>query len=141
MTQLLHLDALAQKAASLRRCIERAREEKRLAFDFLTDFSRQDAAILNVQRACDLAIDMANMVISHERWGLPKSAKDVFILMQERKVITTKLSTKLQSMVGFRNVAVRQYEHLDMTIVEHVISDKLDALTEFAGLVLVRASA
>jgi uncharacterized protein YutE (UPF0331/DUF86 family) len=136
VSQATHLDALAQKAARLRRCIERAREEKQLAQDFTIDFSRQDAAILNIQRACDLAIDMANMVISHERWGLPRSAKEVFALLQERRVIAAELSQDLQNMVGFRNLSVHQYENLDMNIVEQVISEKLNALLQFSGLVL-----
>ena len=138
MTQATHLDALAQKAARLQRCVARAREEKKLSHDFANDFSRQDAAILNIQRACDLAIDMANMVISHERWGLPRSAKEVFALLQERDVIQSDLSQNLQNMVGFRNLSVHQYENLDIAIVERVISDKLNALLQFAGLVLTR---
>lgn len=138
MTEATHLDALAQKAARLRRCVERAREERQLAPDFAIDFSRQDASILNIQRACDLAIDMANMVISHERLGLPQGAKEVFALLQERAVIAGDLSHDLQNMVGFRNLAVHQYEKLNMDIVEKVISEKLDALLQFAGLVLTR---
>ena len=132
------LDALAQKAARMRRCVERAREEYALAANFATDFSRQDAAILNIQRACDLAIDMANMVISHEKWGLPRSAKDVFFLLQERGVLAADLSESVQRMVGFRNVAVHQYETLNIAIVEIVIARKLDDLLRFAGILMTR---
>jgi uncharacterized protein YutE (UPF0331/DUF86 family) len=139
MTQASHLDALAQKAARMRRCVERAREEKRLAADFATDFSRQDAAILNVQRACDLSIDMGNMVISQERWGLPGSAKEVFAVLAERRAISRDLATDLQNMVGFRNLSVHEYQSLDMAIVEKIIGDKLSVLLRFAGLVLTHA--
>jgi uncharacterized protein YutE (UPF0331/DUF86 family) len=132
------LDALAQKAARMRRCVERAREEHALATCFATDFSRQDAAILNIQRACDLAIDMANMVISHEKWGLPRSAKDVFFLLQERGGLAPDLSESVQNTVGFRNIAVHQYEPLNIAIVEIVITQKLDELLRFAGVVLSR---
>ena len=139
MTQATLVDALAQKAARLRRCVERAREEKQMSQDFATDFSRQDAAILNIQRACDLAIDIGNMLISHERYGLPRGAKEVFALLQERSVIARDLSQDLQNMVGFRNLSVHQYENLDMEIVEKIIAEKLDALLQFGGLVLARA--
>jgi len=44
-------DALAQKAARIERCVARAREELAAASDFRDDQTRQDAAILNVQRA------------------------------------------------------------------------------------------
>ncbi len=131
-------DALAQKAARMRRCVERAREEHALATDFLTDYSRQDAAVLNIQRACDLAIDMANMVISYENWGLPRSAKDVFSVLQERGVLSANLSGSLQNMVGFRNIAVHEYETLNLAILEIVIAKKLDDLLGCAGVLLNR---
>ena len=46
-------DVLINKAASIERCVARAREE--YASDpatFATNLTRQDAAILNIQRAC-----------------------------------------------------------------------------------------
>ena len=129
-------DALAQKAARMRRCVERAREEPALATNFMADYSRQDAAILNIQRACDLAIDMANMVVSNAKWGLPRSAKDGFSVLQERGAIGADLSASLQGMVGFRNIAVHEYEVLNMAIVEYIIAHKLDDLLLFAGRML-----
>ncbi len=131
-------DALAQKAARIRRCVERAREEYALATDFLSDHSRQDAAILNIQRACELAIDMANMRITSEKWGLPRSAKEGFALLQERGVLPTELAETLQHMVGFRNIAVHQYEAIDMHIVEYIITHQLNDLLRFAGTLLTQ---
>lgn len=52
-------DALAQKAARIERCVARAQEELAASPSFLTDFTRQDATILNIQRACELTLDMA----------------------------------------------------------------------------------
>jgi len=44
----------ARKIAIIVRCIERAREELALAGEsFQQDFTRQDAAVLNVTRACE----------------------------------------------------------------------------------------
>ncbi len=45
-------DLAINKIQSLHRCIERAREEYQLAgSDFGVDYSRQDAAILNISEA------------------------------------------------------------------------------------------
>lgn len=131
-------DALAQKAARLQRCLQRAREEYGQATDFLAEFSRQDAAILNVQRACELAIDMGNLVIAHERWDLPASAREVFGVLQRVGVIDEALGAALARMVGFRNIAVHEYQKLDMAIVVAVIEHELDHLHQFAGLLLAR---
>ena len=46
-------DLLLNKAATIERCVARARQEYAAAGEhFATDFTRQDAAVLNVQRAC-----------------------------------------------------------------------------------------
>lgn len=44
-------DVLLNKAASVERCVKRAREEYAASTDFAKDFTRQDAAVLNIQRA------------------------------------------------------------------------------------------
>lgn len=60
-------DVLPNKAATIERCMGRAREEYAAAGDaFLTNFTRQDAAVLNVQRACEAALDMGHHLIRRE---------------------------------------------------------------------------
>ncbi len=135
MTALL-IDALAQKTTRVERCIARAREEYAEAADFLTDRTHQDAAILNLQRACELAIDMGNMVIAHEQWGLPQSAREVFSMLADRGLIAADMALNLQRMVGFRNVAVHEYDTLDIRIVVRVIEHDVDAVLQFASQVL-----
>ena len=52
-------DVLINKAATIERCVNRARDEyDKDPSTFATDFTRQDAAILNIQRACEAALDM-----------------------------------------------------------------------------------
>lgn len=132
------LDALAQKASRLERCVQRARDEHQLATHFLTDISRQDAAILNIQRACELALDMGNMVVSKESWGIPRSARDVFATLHERGLIDGQQATALQHMVGFRNLAVHEYESLNMSIVQSIITTDIDCLPRLAGAILLK---
>jgi len=134
----LVVDALTQKSVRLERCVRRAREEHAAAADFHRDFTRQDAAILNVQRACELAIDMANMVIGHEGWGVPQSARDTFGILARHHVLDEALLKPLQNMVGFRNVAVHEYDELDLDIADRVIRHELDGLVRLAGLLLQR---
>ena len=71
-------DVLINKSAIIERCVRRAREE--YAADpasFASNFTRQDAAILNIQRACEAALDMGQHLIRRERLGVPQSARDV----------------------------------------------------------------
>jgi uncharacterized protein YutE (UPF0331/DUF86 family) len=132
------LDALAQKAARMERCVKRVHEEFDASKDFLNDYSHQDAAILNIQRACELAIDMGNMVVSHEGWGLPGGAREVFAALHTHGILPIEQSQSLQKMVGFRNMAVHDYDSIDMGIVVKIIQSELQVVLKFAGLILNR---
>ena len=79
-------DVLLNKAASIERCVARVKEE--YAADpatFAVNFSRQDAAILNIQRACEAALDMGQHLIRRDKLGLPQSARDVFVLLEQHR--------------------------------------------------------
>ncbi len=43
--------------------------------DFATDYSRQDAAMLNIQRACEAAIDMDQHLIRSQKLELAHPVK------------------------------------------------------------------
>ena len=126
-------DALTQKITALQRCVARVREARGKAGErFHQDLDLQDAAVLNVIRACDTAIDLANMAIRHHRLGVPAESRDSFRILGREGVIDAGLADNLARMVGFRNLAVHRYSELDLNIVEAVINHDLDRLLELA---------
>ena len=124
------------KADIIERCIARAREELAASADFATDYTSQDAAILNVERACEASIDIMNRIIRLRGLGAPASTRDGFDRLVRAAVIDQSLSDRLMRMVGFRNLAVHQYQKLDIAIVRAVIEKSLDDLLEFSALAL-----
>ncbi len=129
-------DVIVGKAAIIERCIKRAREELAASADFEHDFTRQDAAILNIERACDAAIDIADRIIRVRGLGAPLSSRDSFAKLVTAAVIDQSLCDRLGRMVGFRNLAVHQYQHLDLAIVRAVIEKNLDDLLELSAIAL-----
>lgn len=129
-------DVLIQKITSLQRCVARARDLRRRAGDeFFNSFDLQDAAVLNVLRACETSIDLANMLLRQGRLGIPAESRDAFgILVRERR-IAADLGERMQKMVGFRNVAVHLYRTLEPEVVAAVIDSGLDDLLTFAEVV------
>ena len=108
-------DVLLNKAASIERCVVRVKEE--YAGDpatFATNFSRQDAAILNIQRACEAALDMGQHLIRRDKLGLPQSARDVFLLLEQHQRIDAQVAEAMRRMTGFRNLAVHDYQALQL---------------------------
>ena len=90
-------DVLINKAATIERCVMRAREEyDKSPATFASDHTRQDAAILNVQRACEAALDMGQHLIRRERLGIPQSSRDVFALLAQAGWIEAMLAERLQ---------------------------------------------
>jgi uncharacterized protein YutE (UPF0331/DUF86 family) len=130
-------DVVLQKAASIERAVSRAREEHaRNPETFASDQTRYDAAILNIQRGCETAIDLAQAVVRTKNLGVASSARDVFHLLQIASVIDESLSLALQRMVGFRNIAIHEYQRLDPQIVVAIIEKELDQLLEFSRVML-----
>lgn len=135
-------DVLINKAAAIERCVRRAREE--YAADpagFATNFTRQDAAILNIQRACEAALDMGQHLIRRERLGVPQSARDVFTLLAAGGWIDAPLADALKRMVGFRNIAVHEYQTLQLPITVRIIERHLDEFLEYSRAVLQKDGA
>ncbi len=130
-------NVLLNKAATIERCVRRAREEYFNDPDaFAQDFTRQDAAILNIQRACEAALGMGHHLIRREGLGLPQSARDVFTLLAQAGWIDPDLAASLRRMVGFRNIAVHDYQSLHLPITVRVITEHLDEFTRFTQALL-----
>ncbi len=134
-------DILLNKMISIERCI--AQVDKYYAIDnglpFEEDYLRQDAISMNLQRACELAIDMANHVIKVKKLGLPQDTRDSFSLLQKNGLISTEQMKSLQSMVGFRNILVHEYRRLEIGILVHVIQRRMRELLDFANTMVKTA--
>jgi len=130
-------DILINKAASIERCINRVREERTKAgANFANDYSRQDAAILNIQRACEAALDMGQHIVHTKQLGVSQSARDVFTLLAQASLIDNNLAEIMKRMVGFRNIAVHDYQALLLPIVENIITNHLDDFVSFSKQLL-----
>lgn len=79
--------------------------------------------ILNIQRACEASIDLAMHVVSERKLGIPKTSREAFDLLYKADIIERNLAQSLMNMVGFRNIAVHDYQTLNLDILQ-VILDK-----------------
>ena len=130
-------DVILNKAASIERCLRRITEE--FAGDrqnLAANQTKQDAIVLNLQRACETAIDLAMYVISQRRLGLPQESRDAFALLQTAGILPAELAARMQRMVGFRNVAVHEYTRLNLDIVLTIITKHLDDFRTFSSTIV-----
>jgi uncharacterized protein YutE (UPF0331/DUF86 family) len=130
-------DVVAEQVSSLQRCVQRAREEYRLAGkSFARNFTRQDAAILNIVRACELAIDLASYTVRQKRLGIPGTSAEAFEMLKAADIIDESLCERMAKMVGFRNLVIHAYRKIDLAIVVSVIVERLDDLIAFGDHIL-----
>ena len=128
---------LIAKAGSIGRCVERVRQEyEKDPASFALDLSRQDAAILNIVRACDSAVAMGQHLIRRERLGVPQSARDVFELLHRGGWLKSSLLPVMKNMVGFRNIAVHEYQTLQLPITVAIITQHLGDFVLFSSAIL-----
>ena len=94
---------------------------------------------LNLQRAIQACIDLANITIAKEGLGLPNTYKQSFEILHKQSVISKEICQKLCSMVGFRNISVHDYEEIKPAIVHSVVKNHLSDFEEFYIVILNRA--
>lgn len=112
-------DVLLSKAGIIERCIRRIDEEYR-ADPELEDWTHLDAMTLNIERACQASIDMAMHVVSREHLGVPESSAEAFDLLEGVDRLSADLARSMKGMVGFRNVAIHQYQKLDTSVLRWI---------------------
>lgn len=132
-------DVLVNKAASIERAVARVRQEHGGDdANLLTNQTRQDAIILNLQRACESSIDAAMHLVRVHRLGVPQETREAFTLLEQSGRLTPELADRLRRMVGFRNVAIHDYQRLNLEIVRQIVGERLGDFLAFAALLLRR---
>lgn len=126
-------DVLLNKCAIIERCLVRILEDYQGHENALEeDFMRQDAILLNTQRACEASIYLAMHVVRVRKLGLPSESRGAFELLKSGKLLEEGLADKMARMVCFRNLAVHNYQAINLQIVHAIITKHL---TDFRAFV------
>lgn len=129
-------DVILNKVSVIERCIHRIKEVYDGRPENLQDFTKQDSIVLNIQRACEASIDLAMHIVAEKRLGIPQTSREAFDLLSKQNMISSPLADRLKAMVGFRNIAVHDYQQLNVKIVEKVIEKHLSDFLDFTHAVL-----
>lgn len=129
-------NVLVNKSATVERCIARIKED--YDEEFRSNYTKQDAIILNIERSCQAGIDLAAHLVKVKKLGIPQDSRETFGLLQQEGVIDEVLSQRLPAMVSFRNVAVHDDASLNLGIVAAIVEEHLTDFTDFTRLVLQR---
>jgi len=129
-------DVLLNKTAAIRSCLKRIQAEYCGQKANLENLTKQESITLNLQRACELSIDLANHIVREKKLGIPQSSRDTFSLLENAGIIEAQLSSGLRNMVGFRNIAVHDYQKLSIMILEKILINNLSDFDKFIEAML-----
>lgn len=122
-----------QKLESLRRCLMRIQDKSPLDLDLLQqDFDLQDIIALNLSRAVQLTVDIGSHIISTHHMPAPETMGQTFEVLAQQKVLPVRVAEQLKKSVGFRNIAVHNYEAINWQIVHSILVDHLNDFSAFA---------
>jgi len=124
-------DILLNKGQIIRRCLARVLEEYGGNPANLTNPTKQDSIVINIQRACEAAIDLAMHFVAQRNLGIPQTSRDAFTLLQTAGFLTEGTSKQMRAMVGFRNIAVHNYQNLEIQVLQAIILQHLSDFDRF----------
>jgi uncharacterized protein YutE (UPF0331/DUF86 family) len=119
-------DVVLAKVSSARKCIETVKGLYGVDAPQMEDWMRLDLTVLNLQRAIEACLDLANHLIAANGWELPRSGGHSISVLVHNKVVPSVDLDALTSIVGFRNVAVHNYATIDPAVVDAIVSEHLD---------------
>jgi len=128
---------IERKLDSLWRCLERVRSRTPAnASDLLNDLDLQDVLVLNLSRAVQICVDVAVHILSERKQPPPETMGKAFELLAQEGLLDTELAQRLKKSVGFRNLAVHNYEAIDWAIVHAIATRHLVDFEAFAKAVM-----
>ncbi|MFE0506018.1 type VII toxin-antitoxin system HepT family RNase toxin [Peribacillus butanolivorans] len=129
-------DVILNKISVIERCINRVKDVYANNPENLKDYTKQDSIILNIQRACESSIDLAMHIVAEQRLGLPQTSRDAFDMLQTHSIIDENIAKRLKAMVGFRNIAVHDYQTINLDILEKIVDNHLGDFTDYTKQIL-----
>ena len=129
-------DLLLNKSGIIERCIKRVEEEYNANPENLKIITKQDSIILNIQRAGEASIALGMHIVAEEGLGIPQYSREAFELLAKHDFIDEVLAGQLMAMVGFRNIAIHEYQKIDLAILRSIIENNLADLKTFTRQVL-----
>ena len=126
-------EVLEAKLAALIRCVHRVKTQGISTIEDLeNDIDKQDIIILNLQRAVQICVDIGNHILLDYDTETPTTMAETFKKLAQNKLISQNTAENLSHAVGFRNIAVHQYEDLDCKIIYAIVTSHLDDFKSFA---------
>ncbi|MCC5807836.1 MAG: DUF86 domain-containing protein [Opitutales bacterium] len=69
--------------------------------------------------------------VAQRRCGVPQSSRDAFSLLHKEGCLSLESLCAMQAMVGFRNLAVHDYQPIQLPILRSILEKRLGDFEQF----------
>jgi len=125
-------DTILSKISIIKKCLKRIKDTTKLNSESIEyDYDKQDVFVLNLQRAIQASFDITNIIIKENNLDLPVNYKNAFEIIEKHNFINEKIKDKMIKMAGFRNIAVHNYQSLNIEILKSILKNNLIDFEDF----------
>jgi len=128
---------IEQKLESLRLCLKRVQQKTPQSVAELSgDADAQDVITLNLTRAVQLCVDIGAHLIAESDHPAPDTMGQTFDTLTRMGLIAPELALRMKKAVGFRNIAIHNYEAIDWQITHLIATRHIGDFAAFAAAIV-----
>lgn len=75
-------------------------------------------------------------IVGEKKLGLPQSSREAFTLLENANILPPNLALKMKAMVGFRNIAVHDYQEINLVILQKIVEHHLMDFMEYTKTII-----
>lgn len=103
----------------------------------ISDGFQKEINQLAIERCLQLSAqamaDIGSHIIVQNGWSPPNTYSNIIKLLGEKKIINKKLSSKLESFMGLRNILVHSYLEINNQIINDNIIENINDFKQFVN--------
>lgn len=104
--------------------------------EFVEDFHFYGLAERYLQLSCQIIMDTLNLVIIEQSLEKPENYQEAVSILFKKKIISENLASRLEGIVGFRNILVHEYGKINRKKVYHYLLEKSEDFKVFKKEIL-----
>ncbi|MEK6874065.1 MAG: DUF86 domain-containing protein [Nanoarchaeota archaeon] len=104
--------------------------------EYLNSIEKKRSCERILQISIETVLDICNILVSSLKLGIPAQESDIFIKLENKKVISKRMAVILDEMKGFRNIIVHKYAIVNDELVFEIISERLGDFEKFKEEIL-----
>ena len=88
------------------------------------------------EKIVEAVVDLAYLIIRKKQFNMPESEDQAFVILENKNIISQKLSKNLQNAKSMRNFIIHRYAEINNELVFNAISEELEKdIKEFVEII------